>query len=161
MNPEKYRISFVHLFWGLAILSLWITGIIITPLIANISPFASDYLYFLYKPVCHQLIHRSFIIDDLPLAVCIRCTSFYGAGLVVFFVYLVKKKISFWNASVYFVLISPGIIDFFLEKMGVYNDIVLIRIATGLMMGIAFFQLFVLSLSHLKLNRMKLSTESR
>jgi uncharacterized membrane protein len=161
MHSNAYHLSSKWILYGLVVLILWLAGIILAPWIANISNILSQYLYFIYKPVCHQLPNRSFMINGLPFAVCVRCVSFYGSGIFVFLFYLFTKKISFWPFSVYLLLISPAIIDFLLEKTGVYQEIEIIRFVTGLILGIAFFQILILSLSDFKFSGFVSAIENR
>jgi hypothetical protein len=45
-------------------------------------------------------------------------------------------------------LVSPAVLDFIMEKIGVYGNISIVRVITGFLLGCAFFQLIVLSLSN-------------
>ena len=161
MRTATYTIPAKPLIMGITILVVWITGIFVTPMIDSISHPVADFLYFIYKPVCHQLEDRSAIINGLPATVCLRCSSFYLAGAVVFIYYLIRERVSFWTVPVYLVLILPVFADFALEKAGMYSNISLLRIITGLMLGIAFFQLLVLSICNFDTDRLNPGIESR
>jgi uncharacterized membrane protein len=87
------------------------------------------------------------IFDGFKLAVCIRCFSFYLGGLFVSFLYLFKGKVPIWRISSYVLLAVPAILDFILEKGDLYTNIAGLRLLTGLLLGIAVFQLLLYSLS--------------
>ena len=150
-----------RVFYGFILLSLWISGIFLAPLMSQKSAIIADFLYFLYKPACHQLPDRSFMIDGAPLAVCGRCISFYIGGLFVFVFYLIAGKISIWPVSIYGALTCPVVLDFSLAKLGICRDIELIRILTGLLLGIALFQVLILSLSDFASLKFSLNTNNR
>ena len=86
-------------------LTLWIVGIIVTPLLAAsefpLGKKVAAFMYFFYKPVCHQISDRSFWLDGNTLAVCVRCFSFYLGGLLVTSIYLFKDKINMWSITNY------------------------------------------------------------
>ena len=67
----------------ISVLVLWLIGIIITPILTAKGWSLGQFMYFFYKPVCHQLSDRSFWLDGFTLAVCIRCFGFYLGGLFI------------------------------------------------------------------------------
>jgi len=140
---------------------LWLIGIIITPLLAAsdwlLGQKVSAFMYFFYKPVCHQLADRSFGIDEFALTVCIRCFGFYLGGFFISLFYLFKDKIYLWTFSSYILLIAPVFVDFILEKINIYTNIGGLRFMTGLLLGIAVFQLLFVSLF---INKAKQKIES-
>jgi len=129
---------------------LWLSGIIITPMLAggdgSIGQKISAFMYFFYKPVCHQMFDRSFLIEGYTLAVCVRCFGFYLAGFLVASNYLVKKKINMWRMSGYILYVLPALLDFLLEKINIYTNIFEFRLITGFLLGVAVFQLLFVSL---------------
>jgi uncharacterized membrane protein len=131
-------------------LAIWIMGIILTPLLAagewTFGQKIAAFGYFFYQPVCHQIPERSFWLYGFTLPVCARCFSFYLGGLFITGYYLFKDRIQMWKLSIYTFLVFPVAIDFLLEKFDIYTNLSGLRFATGLMLGIAIFQLFVLSL---------------
>lgn len=148
---EKSQINkkiILSLIFGLLI---WITGIILTPLLASdgssLGQKFSEFMYFFYQPVCHQISDRSFGLDGYTLAVCVRCFSFYLGGLLIISFYLFKDRINMWKMTSYILFILPAFSDFFLEKMDFYSNISELRLLTGLLLGIAMFHLFLASLS--------------
>jgi len=137
-------------------LSLWIVGVVITPLLAScrlpLEKKAASFMYFFYKPVCHQLSERSFWLEGFTFAVCIRCFAFYVGGLLLSLIYFFKNTISKWKLSSFTILITPVIIDFISERIHLYTNIGSIRFITGLLLGIAVFQLLIELLPAEKIN---------
>jgi len=132
-------------------LTMWLVGIVVTPMLAAsglpLGQKIAAFMYFFYKPVCHQMPERSFWLDGFTLAVCVRCISFYLGGLFVTFIYLFKDKIHVWKLSNYCLLVAPAVLDFFWEKFNLYTNIAGIRFLTGLLLGIALFHLLLVSLT--------------
>lgn len=135
---------------GLGLL-VWLAGIVVTPVLASSSwPLGrkvAAFLYFFYKPVCHQIPGRSFWLDGFTLAVCIRCSFFYLGGFFIALTCLFKGKIRLWPLSTYILMAVPAFLDFGLEKFDLYTNIELLRLVTGLLLGIAVFQLLLVSFS--------------
>jgi len=127
-------------------LSVWIAGFVSVPLIAPSLPSLADFIYGIFGRTCHQMPERSFFLNDLPMGVCARCTGIYFSGWFVLFIFLVKRKIRLFPLSLYLSLSVPLILDFCLEKMNFYQDLVIIRIITGILFGIALFHMFAISL---------------
>jgi len=130
-------------------LVVWLAGIIVTPMLLTsewpLGQKVSAFMYFFYKPVCHQIADRSFWLDGFTLAVCVRCFSFYLGGLLVTSFYLFKDKICLWTTIRYILLVSPAFLDFLLEKLDFYTNIGWLRLLTGLLLGVAVFQLLLVS----------------
>ena len=128
----------------------WIMGIIITPLLASSGSLQekriASFMYFFYKPVCHQMADRSLGINGHMFAVCVRCFGFYLGGLFISLIYWFKSDISMWKLSYYILLIMPATIDFIFEKIDLYTNLESLRFITGLLLGIAVFQLLLVSL---------------
>jgi uncharacterized membrane protein len=133
-------------------LSLWILGIILTPLLAASEipalKKAASFTYFIYKPVCHQMPERSFLIDGFHFAVCIRCFAFYLGGLFISIIYLFKASAHIWKTTIYLLLGFPAVLDFLSEKFYLYSNIAGLRFITGLLFGLALFQLLLVSLRY-------------
>jgi uncharacterized membrane protein len=132
-------------------LSIWISGIIITPLLAASEGILwqkiASFMYFIYQPVCHQMVDRSFSLEGFTMAVCIRCFCFYLGGFFITSRYLLRDEIQMWKISTYALFVTPTILDFIFEKFSLYSNIVGLRILTGLMLGIAIFHLLLISLT--------------
>jgi uncharacterized membrane protein len=144
-------------------LFLWLAGIILAPVVAvsNIKPFSflSSVLYFFYQPVCHQLTERSFFINNIPMAVCVRCFAVYLGGWVLSIYYLRSKKITLWPLKRYVVLLMPFLVDLIFEKLQLYADIDLVRFITGFLLGIVIFQIFFLSIVSIDLRSLARSVK--
>jgi uncharacterized membrane protein len=141
--------------WGIFVfLFIWIALIMLAPVLyAAPSPTMhtlSRYLYLLFKPTCHQLPARSFHWGIYPFAVCIRCFSFYAAGLTIAGFYLVYTQLKMLPLRIYILLSAPLLIDFLLEKLNLYTDLWIIRLTTGFMAGLVFFHLLLLAVSEKK-----------
>jgi uncharacterized membrane protein len=138
-------------------LSLWIAGIIITPILANREEIVfqkiASFMYFFYQPVCHQMPERTFWVNGFSLAVCTRCLSFYLGGFFIAGIYLFKDYIHMWRLSVYIILVLPVMLDFIFEKLDFYSNLTGLRIFTGVLLGIALFHLLLGSLSEFKANK--------
>jgi uncharacterized membrane protein len=132
-------------------LVVWLVGIVVTPMLAAsglpLGQKFSAFMYFFYQPVCHQITERSFWLDGFTLAVCVRCFSFYLGGFVITLIYLFKNSPRLWKISNYVLFVAPVFIDFLSEKLGFYTNFVILRLLTGFLLGIAFFQLLIVSLS--------------
>lgn len=59
--------------------------------------------------------------------------------------YLFKDKICLWTTTRYILLVSPAFLDFLIEKLDFYTNIGGVRLLTGLLLGIAVFQLLLVS----------------
>ena len=135
----------------ISVLVVWLAGIVVTPMLAAsefpLGQRVATFMYFFYKPVCHQIPGRSFWLDGYTLAVCIRCFGFYMGGFFVTFRYLFKKNIYLWKTSIYILFVAPALIDFVSEKFNLYTNMTGLRLFTGLLLGIAIFHLLLVSLS--------------
>ena len=132
-------------------LTMWIVGIVVTPLLAAAEGLfgqkIASFAYFFYQPVCHQIHERSLLFEGYTFAVCVRCFSFYLGGLFIAVIYLFKDKIQMLKISSYILLVAPAVLDFGFEKFNLYTNIDLLRLVTGLLLGIAIFHLLLVSLS--------------
>ncbi len=151
---KKYLINKNVIAISCTILVFWIAIIIIAPLlISSQKKFlikAGEWIYFFYQPTCHQMPDRSFLLNGIPMAVCIRCLSFYIGGLILiislFFVKMINERYMKWSV----LLCVPAILDFVLEKLEIYNNIEEARIVTGFLFGASIFYLIFLSLSQVR-----------
>jgi uncharacterized membrane protein len=107
----------------------------------------SEYLYFIFEPVCHQIPERSILINSEPLAVCSRCFAAYVGGFLLILLITLKKKPIHYNLNMILFLFAPAVIDFLSEQCGLYSDILIIRIITGLMLGVGISYLIVFSIT--------------
>lgn len=137
--------------WLIGVSLTWVLFIILAPMFKSSNDqlliWLSEYLYFLFEPVCHQLPERSILLNSEPMAVCARCFSIYSGGLIIL-IYTIWKKHRL-NLNIYAVvgLCIPAILDFILGKIGLYSDTLLLRILTGLPLGAGIMFLIVISIS--------------
>ncbi len=155
MKPRKF-LSFhkkvsIFVIFGL---TFWMAGIVISPILAASKGIfwqrIASFMYFFYQPVCHQIADRSFLIDGFTMTVCVRCFAFYLSGFFTSSFYLFRDKIKMWKIVTYVLLISPAILDFTIEKLGFYSNLIELRFLTGFLFGVVVFHLFLLSLSTMK-----------
>jgi len=138
-SPNK-KITFWYLLFMFCLL-LWIIFIILAPLLAEVFPNISIFIYKLFSPVCHQIDERSFHIAGHKLAVCSRCFSIYIGLLISSIIYpfiFNLKKLVFPNV---FFIIIPSILlalDFFLDYAGILKNTILTRSITGFLFGFGF-----------------------
>lgn len=139
---------------------VWLLLIILAPIFKSSGNSISKYLYFIFEPACHQIPERSLFINSEPLAVCTRCfATYFGVFLFLIFT-LIRKKTIRINPNIVILFSVPTIIDFLLEKFGLYVNISEIRIVTGLMFGASIIYLILYSIMDIKneyLNKRKLN----
>ena len=58
--------------------TLWVCCLWLAPLLLSLGRGEAFWLYFFFKPICHQIPERSFFISGFPLAVCHRCLGLYA-----------------------------------------------------------------------------------
>ena len=137
---------------------IWFFVIILAPIFKSSEiytlKYISNYLYFFFEPVCHQITERSIIIINAPLAVCTRCFAIY-VGLFIFLLFsiFVKKTQNVNPAWIIFISL-PTAVDVVIEKFGFYVNIPIIRFITGLLFGVAITYLIIHSLLDLKSNNL-------
>ena len=107
----------------------------------------SEYIYFIFEPVCHQIPERSISINSEPLAVCSRCFAAYVGGFLLILLVTLKKKPIYFNLNMVFFLFTPAVIDFLFEQFGLYSDIQVIRMITGFLLGVSISYLIVFSIT--------------
>lgn len=97
----------------------------------------SPILHYLFAPVCHQESERCFVVNGLPVAVCVRCVAIY-AGLAVGGLLYLQFRYTLRSS---FVLLSSAVIlnllDYFLESLGFYENLFAIRILVGFLLGLS------------------------
>lgn len=104
-------------------------------------------IYHLLGNICHQYPTRSFWVMGHPFALCARCTGGYlGIALIsIMFLFfsermaVIQKKRFLYGL----LLISPGVIDGFVQMLTSYESINSVRLVTGVMGGWGAFLLFL------------------
>ncbi len=127
-------------------LKLIFTGLLILNLLNWLAPVLSNSnqlflqwigtgIYFLLDPACHQQPERSFFIDGLPMALCVRCTFIYlGMALGVAVLYF-KRKLTVAR-FVYVSFLLFFILEMGSEWIGLYSNWKLLRSFSGFISGI-------------------------
>ena len=135
-------------------LTLWILLIVFAPIIKSSEVYLlktiSEYIYFFFEPVCHQIPERSILLNSEPMAVCTRCFAIYFGALILLITILIQKKIYCKNPSWMILILIPTALDFILEKSSLYVDIPIIRFITGLLFGVAILYLILYSILDIK-----------
>lgn len=120
----------------IAAVLLWCCGFVLAPLLHG--GWLSDLLYRLYGTVCHQFDSRSFHLHGEPMAVCIRCSSIYGAFLaallMIRFSQTIREK-EITSAPVFIIAVTPMFLDGALSTIGLTESTTITRIASGVIFG--------------------------
>jgi len=96
----------------------------------------SKIFYGFYSFFCHQETSRSFFLFGNQVAICSRCLSFYSS--VLFFgLWVSKKRIKPLHLKLALLLILPALVDVFLQILSIKESTNLIRVTTGLLLGMA------------------------
>lgn len=143
------RPFYKHRFYLIALLvsALWLLLIILPPILLNSSfKKSSLVLYFLFSPLCHQKVERSFFLGNYPLGVCSRCFGIYCGLLLGFLIFPLIRGFNYRNVIDGSYLIAgcfPMAMDVALMILGIYPSNKWTRFATGLSFGtiLAFFAL--------------------
>lgn len=129
---------------------LWILVIVLAPVFKSVGNEASEYFYFIFEPVCHQIPERSLFINSEPMAVCTRCFAIYSGAFLYLLFTSIRKRITYINANKLIYFVVPTIVDFLLEKFGLYTNFREIRILTGLFLGVSIIYLILCSIFDVK-----------
>ena len=156
MNSKESRKILYFFTGGTAILLLLI---VLAPFIKSSEIYLltnfSDYIYFFFKPVCHQMSERSILLNNVSLAVCIRCFAIYLGVFFYLLLLIFQNKIQNINSGWLILISLSTALDFLLEKFGLYVDIPIVRFITGFMFGIAIIYLILYSLFDIKNKNLK------
>jgi uncharacterized membrane protein len=143
VNPQN-RSKVVY--GALLVCSLvWLGLIFAAPcLMVRRNAMASMMIYQGFSVICHQIPERSFLIGGFPLGVCSRCTGIYAGFLLGLFFYPIVRNLSaaaFPERRWLIVAALPLSIDFAGGLIGVFNNNLFSRTATGLLFGtvLAFY----------------------
>ncbi len=126
---------------GLIVVGLWVTAVVAAP-VARANGFSgiSTPLYHFYSLICHQISDRSFHIEGEPFGVCSRCFGVYFGLFLGFAIYPLWRPIDeieplarFWL----FLSLIPIGVDWSLTIFGIWENTLISRFVTGLILGIA------------------------
>lgn len=129
------------------LLGLWVLALVIAPLMMQSGNLYLNYLgtaiYFLADPVCHQLPERSLFVYELPMAVCARCFAIYLGGFFIFVWAWIRQSYNQWPKWVYFVATLLFIIERIMEHLSFYNNLFVLRVLSGFILGILIFRIIL------------------
>jgi len=144
MRPfSKYRYYII----ALAVSAIWLLLIILPPILLDFSyKKSSFFLYFIFSPLCHQKVERSFLLGGYPLAVCSRCFGIYCGLFLGFLLFPFIRRFNYQEVIDGRYLIAgclPMIMDVAFMALGIYPSNRWTRLTTGLSFGtiLAFFAL--------------------
>src|SRR5699024_6976143 len=103
-------------------------------------PWISQWQHKLFAGFCHQQPSRSFWIGGQPMAVCSRCFGIYsGFALAWISIPFVTKALRRFQylPKVLFVTLLLNFVDIVGNVLGFWQNTVLSRFITGLLLGIA------------------------
>ena len=146
-------------FLGTTVASLiWLGGIWLAPYLrSRSSPWAGP-AYFIYRPVCHQIVRRSFSFNGQPLAVCARCTGIYVGfllGLALYPFLRGWRRLSLPSGRVFFLFSAPIVLDTAANFLRLWDTANAIRLATGLIWGTILPFYFIVGIADLIASRKK------
>jgi uncharacterized membrane protein len=134
--------------------AIWLLLIVLAPMFKSSDIYTlksiSNYVYFFYEPVCHQIPERAIRLNNEPLAVCTRCSAIYIGAFVFLLFSIFTKKMQNVNPGWMVLIFFPTVVDFVMEKIGFYVNIPTVRFITGLLFGVASTYLILYSLIDLK-----------
>jgi uncharacterized membrane protein len=120
---------------------LWVGGILYVPIaVAGGTISIASALSHAYGQVCHQIPERSFHLFGRPLGVCSRCSGIYVGYLLGLLIYPLVRALKREDAPNPFWLLiamTPMAFDFTGGYIGLFEDSILLRAATGLIAGAA------------------------
>lgn len=96
---------------------------------------------FIGSAVCHQMVERSFIWNDMPFMVCARCTGIYIGIFVAMVFFMWKKRLngnlpySVPMAVLGALAFLPIAIDGFFSYMGAWGSNNFMRVISGSLAG--------------------------
>ncbi len=126
---------------------IWCLLIVAAPILSHwggADRYHAAFIYFGFSRICHQVDARSFHLFGEKLAVCSRCTGIYGGFLFGLLVLPLLRKATKFNLSsrvLFFSALVPICLDYACDVLGIYQNTLVSRSVTGLLLGIvlAFF----------------------
>lgn len=128
--------------WGVtvAVVAAWLLAIVIAPLAREAGAGLATPLYSFFSYICHQLPERSLHLGPEPLAVCSRCFGVYFgllAGLIAYPIWRSVDDVEPLPRIWLFLAMVPIGIDWSLGVFGIWENTLVSRFITGLILGIA------------------------
>ncbi len=134
---QKKNIFYLKIFF-LAGLLVWNLGIFSPCLNSKSNLFTYHLIKFIYSPVCHQKIERSFSCNHFQLMVCARCSGIYFGAMIAALLNLLPVSVTISKRFLFYAAI-PMLIDIILINSGVYEYIKVISFITGNIFGATVF----------------------
>ncbi|MCR4396200.1 MAG: DUF2085 domain-containing protein [Candidatus Saccharicenans sp.] len=133
----SHRLQMVFWLASLLLTTLILAGIFLAPLLHEIRPAWSSFIYHLFSAVCHQRPERSFFIMGQPLAVCSRCLGFYTGFFLglLFYPWLPVRLLCRLETRPIIILVAAGPLvgDALGNLLGLWWTPLGLRLATGLL----------------------------
>lgn len=128
--------------WGvvLAIVFVWFFAIVLAPVARDLGWGVAGPIYKFFSYICHQSPDRSIHFDGHPFAVCSRCLGVYFglfAGTLVYPLWRTIEDIEPIARIWLFLSLLPIGIDWSLTVFGIWDNTLLSRFLTGLILGVA------------------------
>ncbi len=120
---------------------LWCAGFFLAPVfILSSGPLVpvGEFLYEVFRPICHQIDHRTFHVLGVPLAVCSRCSSIYAAFLFSVLLYPFLRPVETTSTPprwLLFSAVSPMLLDVGGGLLGIVTTTFITRAVTGAIFG--------------------------
>ncbi|NLI99192.1 DUF2085 domain-containing protein [bacterium] len=129
----------------LALMLIFFSGIFIAPILVRLgADRIAEVLYKIYRISCHQLPSRSWLVCGNKMGVCVRCFSIYLfliiSGFALLFkgirIWLLQKRFLRFVLPVFILLLSPLLIDGFIQLFTSWESNNFLRFLTGAFSGI-------------------------
>jgi len=147
-QPKSARLA-VGLVYALTVPGIlaWLAAIFLAPYLRSRGAGAlSALLYAVFAPLCHQIPDRCLVFHGCPLAVCARCLGIYAgflAGLAGYPFVRGWGSLALPKARLVVLSSLPMGLDFLAGAAGLWASPPGLRIATGLVWGLALPYYFV------------------
>ncbi len=115
----------------------FVLGAVEAPVLVYLDqPWTARLVYGFYGLFCHQQPSRCLFLFGAPLAICSRCLAFY-LSLLVFALAVGIKRVNPISLRSAVMLAGPAALDVFLQAVHLTESTNLIRLTTGLLLGMA------------------------
>lgn len=128
--PLKILLFFALLIWNIGIFS--------PCFIAKENLFFHHLVKFIYSPVCHQKLERSFTCNYLQFMVCARCMGIYFGAMLAAGFNLLHISVSISKRFLIYSAI-PLLADVIMLNLGVYQYNKFLSFVTGNLFGASVF----------------------
>src|SRR5512136_1270627 len=120
--------------------ALWLAAIFLAPwLAAKGASGPARVLYALFRPVCHQIANRCFMLAGHPLAVCGRCLGIYAgfaAGLLLYPFIRGFRTVRLPRPLTFLLSVLPLAVDGAAGVLGLWKSPIGVRFVTGFIWGV-------------------------